>query len=200
LPSVRRAIALLPLVLVVAAGCGGDDNDSTEVLTTTAPSEATAPSETAAPLTNGDGGDSTEVVTATTETAQPLTKAEYIKQADAICSSVNSQLGSLNEEVQGQLTGRDFEAAADTVSEAVEVSRSGIEQLEALPKPAGDAAVLDQLDDARRQIVAVLTSSEDAIREEAFVRISSLLRKLQAADQRADGIATDYGFKVCGQD
>jgi hypothetical protein len=194
---VRRAIVLLPLVLVIAAGCGGDDDDSTEAAVT-----VTAPSETTEPLTNGDGGDSidsTEVVTATTETAQPLTKAEYIKQADAICGSFNSQLGSLNEEVQRQLTGRDFEAAADKVSEAVEVSRSGIEQLEALPKPAGDEAVLEQLDDARQQIVAGLASSEDAIREEAFDRISSVLRKLQAADQRADGIATGYGFKVCGQ-
>jgi hypothetical protein len=168
---VRRAIALLPLALVVAAGCGGAGDDSTEVVTATAP----------------------------TETTEPLTKAEYIEQADVICGNFNSQLESLNEEVQGQLTGRDFEAAADTVSEAVEVSRSGIEQLEALPKPAGDETELDKLDDARQQIVAVLTSGEDAIREEAFVRIRSLLRKLQTADQRADGIATGYGFKVCGQ-
>jgi hypothetical protein len=59
--------------------------------------------------------------------------------------------------------------------------------------------VLNQLDDARRQIVAVLTSGEDAIREEAFIRLGSLVRKFQAADQRADGIAIGYGFKVCGQ-
>jgi hypothetical protein len=191
-----RASALLPLVLLVAAGCGGDGADSTEALT------STTPSETAKPLTNGNGGDSTEVVparTATTETAQPLTKAEYIEQADAICGSINSQLKSLTEEVQRQLTGRDFEAAADTVSEGVEVSRSGNEQLEALPKPAGDKTVLDQLADARQQIVAVLTSGEDAIREEAFIRIESFVRMLQAADQRADGIASRYGFKVCGQ-
>jgi uncharacterized phage infection (PIP) family protein YhgE len=178
---VRRAIVLLALALVVAAGCGGDGDDSTEVVTAT--------------------DDTTEVVTATapTETTEPLTKAEYIEQADAICGDFNSQLESLNEEVQRQLTDRDFEAAADTLSEAVEVSRSGIEQLEALPKPAGDETVLDQLDDARQQIIALLASNEDAIREEAFVRIRSLLRELQAADQRADGIATGYGFKVCGQ-
>jgi hypothetical protein len=114
--SMRRAIALLPLVLLVAGGCGGDGDDSTEALT------VTTPNETAKPLTNGDGGDSTEVVpgtTATTETTQPLTKAEYIEQADAICGSINPQSESLIEEVQRQLTNRDFEAAADTVGEAV---------------------------------------------------------------------------------
>ena len=188
----RRPIALLSLVLLVAAGCGGDDDDSTEAVT------VTIPTESAKPLSNGDGDDPIELGTATTETAKPLTKTEYIEQADPICGNLNSQLESLNEEVLRQLSGRDFEAAADTVSEAVEVSRSGIRKLEALPKPTGDETVLDQLDEARQQIVAVLMSGEDAIRQEALVRIGSLPGKLEAADQRADGIATGYGFKVCG--
>jgi hypothetical protein len=67
---VRRAIALLPLVLVIAAGCGGDDDDSTEVVT----------------------------VTATTETAESLTKAEYIAQADAICEDFRSKTLLLDKE------------------------------------------------------------------------------------------------------
>ena len=65
------------------------------------------------------------------QTAEPLTKAEYIEQADAICRSYDEQLGPLRAEVQTQIRLRDFAAAADTVGEAVQITRTGVEELEA---------------------------------------------------------------------
>lgn len=167
----RRAIALLPLVLVVAAGCGGDGDDSTEVVT----------------------------ATARTETGGPLTKADYIEQADAICRSYNEQLDPIREELEAQLRSRDFAGAADTIGEAVQVARAGVEELEALPKPPGDEPVLDQLEDLRQQSIALLARNEDAIRDEAVDRSNSIVRENESVDERSDGIATGYGFQECGQ-
>ena len=166
----RRALVLLPFALVIATGCGGDDDDSPKTVTV-----------------------------GQTETAEPLTKAEYIEQADAICRSYDEQLGPLRAEVQTQIRLRDFAAAADTVDEAVQVTRTGVEELEALPKPPGDEAVLDQLDDLRQQAVALLARTEDAIREEDVGRINSFSRENESVDERADGITTGYGFQECGQ-
>jgi hypothetical protein len=170
--SMRRAIALFLLVLVIVAGCGGggDDDDSTESVTVGA-----------------------------TGTAAPLTKAEYIEQADGICRSYNEQLGPLRAEVQTQIRLRDFAAAADTVGEAVEVTRTGVEELEALPKPAGDEAVLDHLEDLRQQTVALLARTEDAIRDEDVGRTNSIIREGESVEERRDAIATGYGFQDCGQ-
>jgi hypothetical protein len=132
--------------------------------------------------------------------SEPLSKAEYIEQADAICSSYTEQLDPIGEEAGAQLQRRDFAAAADTVGEAVEVARPGIEELEALPKPPEDEAVLDQLGELRQQYLALIASWEDATREEDVGRIGAIVREIEEVDERADGIATGYGFQECGQD
>jgi hypothetical protein len=168
LRSVRRAIALLPLVLVIAAGCGG--------------------------------GDSTETVTVgSTPTAAPLTKGEYIAQADAICRSFNERIDPLRGELESELRSHDFAAAADTMGEVVQVARTRFAELEALPKPAGDEALLNQLEALRQQSVALTARTEDAVREEDVGRINSLIRELASVNERADGIATGYGLQDCGQ-
>ena len=92
----RRAIALL-LVLVIVAGCGGDDDDSTEAVT----------------------------VTTATETAGPLTRAEYIAQADAICEDFRSKTLPLDKESDRAANNLDFARAARAQRETLEILAEG---------------------------------------------------------------------------
>ena len=164
----RRVIALLPFVLVVAAGCGG--------------------------------GDSTETVTVgSTGTAPPLSKAEYIEQADAICAGFRPKAEALTDEANKLADQGDSAGAADKLGEAIDVSRAGVEELQSLPKPQGDEAVLNQLDDLRQQALALLERVEDAIRADDISRLDALTSEATSVDDRGDGIATGYGFKTCGQ-
>ena len=166
-----RAASIAALLPVMAlVGCGGASDSSTQTVTV-----------------------------GSTTTAEPLTKGEYIEQADAICREFDAQLDPLGDKVQAQFEASDYDAAADTLAEAVDVARPGLEQLEALPKPPNDDAALEQLDDLRQQQVALLERGEDAVRDQDASRISSIFDELDAVDERSDGIATGYGFQECGQ-
>ena len=155
--SLRAALALGLVVAfgLLAAGCGGDDDDS-------------------------DTGGSSE----------PLTKTEFIDQADTICSETNAQT---QEEVSEFLDGGS--PTAENLPDVAEFVASGIQDqvsgIRGLTPPEGDEEEID----------AILTKADEgaeAIRENPDSLSGSGVAN-PSLDE-ANELAVAFGLQVCGND
>jgi len=133
----------------------------------------------------GGGGD-------TTDETVTLTKAEFIKQGDAICKKGNDQSEKEAEEFAKD---NDFtleKASKEQLEEAVsEVLVPNLErqteELDALGAPEGD-------EDKVEAIVVALEDAADEVKDDPGVVFEgSVLDK-------PGKLAKDYGFKVCGEE
>lgn len=176
----RRAtvLALLSAALV-AFGCGDSDDDDAP------PREA--------------GG-------------APATKSEYIAQADEICARDRAEFDSdfrhgglrrdarLESETDQANDSRDeYRRAADLLQEGIDKGEAQIEELRAITPPAGDEQVIEDWLDAGAKAVAVGASGVDPLRSGDTITAQEIADKSRSLDTKADGIATRYGFEVCGQ-
>jgi hypothetical protein len=166
----RRGIALgLIFATLIGLGCGRDD-------------------ETKTVTTGGQVAD-----------AKPLSKPEYIAQADAICERLHEERGAVEMEVDD--VGADFDQAAVLIDEAAQITEDRFDEIGALPPPKSDREVLVKLFDLANENIALLRSAADAMRNRDLQQARSILdAQAQQNDARFDGIATGYGFKVCDQD
>jgi hypothetical protein len=169
---VRRAIGLLALPALLAAGCGGGDDSTKTVVVTT---------------------------TATTATTAPLSRAEYIAQSDAICADYQATTNENDKQVNRALHNFNYERAARVEKESIEGARMGYEQLAALPKPKGDEEVLAELDDLRNQLLVLDRRWVDAALRGDSTQVDALLDEFNAVAQRKQDLETGYGLDVCGQ-
>jgi TRAP-type uncharacterized transport system substrate-binding protein len=164
----NRVAPLAALVCAAFAlgvvGCGGDDDSSTTTIAA------------------GVSG-------ATGVTGAPLTKEEFIKQADAICKTGNDTVDQAAEQVFGgqQPTPEQVEQVAnDTVIPAIQQEHDDIA---ALTPPAGD-------EDEVQAILDALSSALDAVKADPQVLVAS---DNAGPFAEANQLAQDYGLKVCGQ-
>lgn len=133
----------------------------------------------------GGGGDTTDSDTAT------LTKAEFIKQGDAICKEANEGNQAEAEEFAEE-NGFDLEKASEEqLEEAVgEVLAPSLtkqaEELDALGAPEGD----------EDQVEGIIVSLEDATGE--IEDDPSLVFKGEVL-KKPNQLAEAYGFEICGR-
>ena len=128
------------------------------------------------------------------------TKADFIEQADAICARVNSQIGEINEEVQG-VTGSEkqklaklapiFERAATTQDDAIEEFRE-------LEPPAEDEDLIDRYLDAAEEQSEVLRGMAEGADAGDAKAYASAARKLPEISEKRRQLIADYGFEQCG--
>lgn len=120
-------------------------------------------------------------------TTAALTKAEFIKQADAICKKMDSSMPSVIGRAQKEQEG--VHASAAKVDEAIAIAGLQLVQREAeelgeLSPPTGDkatiAAILNGID---RAIVA--TEKDPTGAHNAFAEVEKM--------------AAEYGFKECSE-
>ena len=116
---------------------------------------------------------------------QPLSKAEYVKQADAVCAKSNKAI----EEAGKRLgNGRPDEAAVEKFvkEDVIPMTEKRVADLRDLAVPEGDAEKLDKiydsLDEALKKVegdpIAIIKSGKDPFED-------------------AGKQAADYGMKVC---
>lgn len=161
LGSILKAFSILTAaaaIAVFAMGCGDDDDGG----------GASAP---------GDAG-----------AAEPLSKAEYLAQAKAICEQerreVLENLDAYRQRV-GQINPEDV--GVQGVEEVLLPEfEDEVERLRELGAPKGDET----------RIEAFLTAKEEAI-ETVRQRGLSANRELLGAFRRPDGMARSYGFESC---
>jgi len=149
----------------------------------------------------GGGGTKTVTQVQTQSAAPPLTKDQYIAQADAICAKGRPERDCIKSEIQDAAASGSTDASriADLENQAADYVNRLLSQLQPLPKPSGDDQVLGELyslvnaQASDFQHLADATSSLDA------AQIRSIAETTKSDEERARGVATGYGFKVCGQ-
>jgi hypothetical protein len=167
----KRFIAMLVSALTIVAlvaGCGG----------------------------GSDSGDSSAADTSSQDksTAPALSKAEFIKQGDEICTKTAEELNegiesytSENELDEGEEPSEEQQEAL--VSEAIlPVFRAQAEQLGALGPPTGEEAAVEE----------IVTGIEDAVADAEDDLSSAISGESPLEDANAK--AREFGFKVCGQE
>jgi hypothetical protein len=134
------------------------------------------------------------------------TKAQYIAEADAICTRLNKELNSkekhLNELIRLSRESKEKpESEAPVYREMRNIAgfwRSGASQLRALSIPAGDTAIVGKMEVDRDNIVADwenLVSAAENKDESGVERAKAAARSTEASYR---GLEQGYGFKVCG--
>jgi hypothetical protein len=171
--TIRYVLTILAALALIAAGCGGSDDEA-------APNETNAENE---------------------PTEGPPSKAEFIEQADAICKQFIEDTSSLSRrhENLGGITAENAAEAAELFDEIAESRRQTTEELRRLEPPRGDAEVIDDYLSAREIVDSLIASLASAYRELDPERSEALAGELESDRERARDIAEDYGFKACGQ-
>lgn len=159
--------ALAIVVLVVGCGGGDDSGDSGS-------SETSAPAETSAP----DNG------------APALSKAEFIKQGDAICTETATTLAQGTKEFFGA-AGLD---ESEEPSEEVQEELVGEVFLPAYQTQAEELAALGAPEGEEETVEGIVTGFEEAIAD-AEGDLGGAISDDPFADVKAE--AADFGFTVC---
>jgi hypothetical protein len=128
----------------------------------------------------------------TTDETVTLTKAEFIKQGDAICKQAGDQSEKEAEEFAEEngftLEKANEEQLEEAVTEVlVSNLRQQAEDLDALGAPEGDEEQVEE-------ILVSLEGAADEIEEEP-----SIVFEEEVFDEPNE-LAQDYGFKVCGEE
>lgn len=122
--------------------------------------------------------------------AKPLTKQEWIRKADKICTAANKELRPLLEKHFGDLgkNQRPSDAAlAAYVKDFIPVARKHFAKIKKLRPPTADVDTINELLDAEE---AAINAIED--NPKLILAGNSPLDKVSE-------LAQDYGLKVCGQ-
>ena len=160
---VPSALAALAATVFIAA-CGGDEDNGTTASTPQPP-----------PPTAGE---------------PRLSKPEFIKQADAICTGYREKTpdtSSVNE----------FPELKRTVDQIVRLSEATLAKFEGLRPPTADAAVVASYVDTQRRQIALLRDVSAAAVEEDQDQVDRLVGDLRTVAGESKTIAQKYGFKVC---
>lgn len=126
----------------------------------------------------------------TTDETVTLTKAEFIKQGDAICQKGNDQsekeAEEFAEENDFELEKASDEQLEEAVSEVLVANLRGqLDELEALGAPEGDEEQVEEIIDS-------LEGATEEIEDDPGVVFDGEVLK------EPGELAQDYGFKVCG--
>jgi|SRR5918994_1723127 hypothetical protein len=135
---------------------------------------------------NGGNGGTAGSAANGEEAAAAPSKEEYLAEGDRICTEANNQL---EQAFEGAPATTEPGAREDFVNdEMVPIYRDMFRQLEGLTPPDGDEDTVAEIYDTGRQGV-------DEIEDDP----SSFLQSGRAPTlDEAAGLATQYGFKVCG--
>jgi hypothetical protein len=131
--------------------------------------------------------------TDSTDSAE-LTKAQFLKQGNAICAKANEEVGKEFEEfAKENKLSEGKEPTEELLAEAVEeillpsVTQQ-VEEIRELGVPAGE----------EKQVDKILTAAEEGI-EEAEDEPASAAAQTGGPFDDADKLATAYGLKRCGE-
>lgn len=121
----------------------------------------------------------------------PLTKEEFITQADAICAAAEEEIADLERPTNP-------DQIDDFVERARELTENTLEQLRELEPPEADAEELERMLDAIQRAVDQLPDLAEAAKTNDTQAIADASREVQEATETSREIASEYGFEKCG--
>lgn len=121
-----------------------------------------------------------------------LTKAEFLKQGNAICRKGNKEIGEAAEKEFPRSGGKPSEAkleqfASQTIVPNIE---SQVEQISELPAPEGD----------EEQVDAIVKSAESSVERAAEDPSAMVKQKGEDPFAKTDELAKAYGLTVCASE
>ncbi len=152
-----------------------------------------APLLLAVVVTGCGGGGSSAVPTTTTTTAPPLTKTQYIREANSICTSMNAAIDAVPD------PGDDKEKLAAGLDQVTSIAKASLAKLRALRPPAGDEAALEAIYAKVDVVLADYEQLSTALRSGDTTTANSLQRKGPTDQKAANDAAIAYGLTVCGE-
>ncbi len=129
--------------------------------------------------------------------AKPLTKAQFIARADAICRDVKAAQQPYTDRIRALSRVDQLERLAPILEGAQEESRKGLQRLRALPAPEEDRATLDGYYAAAQKLLdagAELAAAAKANDRARGRKVAASAGALSADEQR---LADDYGLEDC---
>lgn len=123
-----------------------------------------------------------------------MTKAGYVKQANAICRDAAKQVAALR--IPGRVDITDMPKAAANV---VAVQRKAVDRLRAIKAPKPDRAELVRWIALVDQTIDQADVSAEAQKDGDIPRAITANANGAALDRRADEIARGYGLRMCVQ-
>jgi hypothetical protein len=142
----------------------------------------------------GGGSDSTGSESTGSESGTALTKAEFISQGDAICEKGTEEIEAGAEEFaeENEIDTQNPKTAQqeELVSEVIVPNLSKqAEEIDALGAPSGEEAEVEA-------IVEALETATGEIEDEP----GTLVEANAASFDKANKLAKEFGFKVCGEE
>jgi hypothetical protein len=122
----------------------------------------------------------------TAASASGLTRAGYVKSADAVCRAGSARMKAVLAKLPQQPSKQQIRTF--TVQSAIPELLRELRELRALPRPAGDKAALDEVYNALGTAIGKLTANPD------LVSASGAASPFTKPDQ----LAHKYGLKFCG--
>jgi hypothetical protein len=121
-----------------------------------------------------------------------LSKAEYAKRADAICTKYNAKLKAL-----ARPTG--ISALPDYVDKALPLARKGDDELRGLKPPKDEEQTVKEWLDQNDSVVGSMERLRDAAKKGDRAGIQTALNEASSANRTANRLARSLGLRVCAQ-
>ena len=121
-----------------------------------------------------------------------LSKAEYSKKADAICTKYNAKIRAL-----GRPTS--IGGLPAYVDKALPLARKGDEELRALEPPEDEEQTAKEWLDQNDSVVGSMERLRDAAKKGDRAGIQTALTEASSANQTANRLARKLGLGVCAQ-
>jgi hypothetical protein len=123
----------------------------------------------------------------------PLTKAEFIERADAICEDTERRIQAL----EPPATTNDLDEYAASIGE---IGDEGIRELRALQPPPGDLVRIRNFIGDIESSVELLPAYARAAQQRDGEQLGRIETRLQDIADQSRAFAQDYGFRRCGGD
>jgi hypothetical protein len=121
-----------------------------------------------------------------------LSKAEYAKRADAICTKYNAKIRAL-----GRPTA--ISGLPAYVDKALPLARKGDDELGALKPPKDEERTAKEWLDQNDSVVGSMERLRDAAKKGDRPGIQTALNEATSANRTANGLARRLGLEVCAR-
>lgn len=164
----RMYVPVLACAVLVVGGCGGDNDD------------------------DGSSGSGAQSPPAQTR----LTKAEYVTQANKICSDTEDAQEEFDDKLD-DLDRNDLPAAAPIIEDGLETTREGYDKLKALSPPAADQAEVDAYLAALDRLLDAYDGLAKAARDDDRAAGQRVAAEVQKLDDAQEPLGEALGLDDC---
>jgi hypothetical protein len=197
---VKPIRSLLATVLVLGAlgllaGCGGGSSSSSS--STTASTSEAAQSE---PPAEAEGGAEAEAEPEEEAGGSPA-RAAVIKEGDAICRATDEVTATLQAEFKkaNQPGAPGYEKKlSELLGRIVVIGRTEGEELSTIKPPAKDVPTIERWISTGQEGLSQFETAARILKSGQSPKFNRIYEEGQASLTKANEIAADYGFSVCG--